>query len=794
MATNITNEIICQKTLDLAPIGIGLGTLNGCVISANQTLQKMLGYSLDELKKINIAETYARPGEREVLKNKLGESGHIENYEVELKRRDGSTYFALVNVDLIEWNGQKVILNTQRDITELKNLEKVLIENEERYRMLFETAALGIVYHDADGKIISVNPAARGILGFSSDFLEGKTCEKPQWDTIREDGTEFSPEDRPVIKALKEGKAVNGVVMGVFNPQKKRYVWINVNAVPLFRPLEKKPWQVYVVFEDITEKKEKSDELKRSELMKMQLIESAHEGYCTVNLNKKITFVNKRLCEMSGYSKEELIGEEMLNFFDSEHQKTVLFMFEKCLGGENCSFNTEIIHKEGHRIFTTITASATTDENGNINGVFALINDFTKQKVLENEIISVRHELVEKYSFNDIIGRSEALRTIFETLPAIADIDCNILLEGASGTGKNLFAKVIHNISGRKDGPFVVVNCGTLPENLLESELFGYLRGAFTGADRDKPGKFAAAEGGILFLDEIGELPLNLQVKLLRVIEEKQYEPLGSNKTAKSDTRIIAATNRDLKAMVEDGKFRTDLYFRLKIVSIKIPALKERPDDIDVLTEHFIEHFNKKYNKNIDCVSNELSRFLKLYDFPGNIRELKNMIEHAFIFCNSEILQLQHIAYEYKPIVEKLFNKNINNEIVLHRQKPDRDDIVKKREAHIDEGEKKLIIETIEKCGNNKSAAARSLNMSYVTLWRKMKKYDLGRHLESGPEKGDFFRSNGQDHAAEATGGEEKEILKKALEKTGNNKTKAAGDLNIDRTTLWRKLKKYGLI
>lgn len=611
------------------------------------------------------------------------------------------------------------------DVTESKILEKSLSESEERYRMLFETSRLGIVYQDAGGRIISSNPAAESILGLTKDQISGRTSVNPEWKSIHEDGSEFPGETHPAMLALGGGKPVHDVVMGVFNPRKERYVWINISAVPLFRKGETKPWQVYVIFEDITEKKQKDDELRRIELQKMQLIESAHEGYCAVNKDRKIVFVNNRMCEISGYSKEEMLGRDLLEFFDDNNKKSNLTAFEICMAGERFSFSSETRHKDGHRVFVTISAAPALDDKGRPNGVFALINDTTKEKALENEIRSVRYELAAKHSFNSIIGKSEPVMAIFESLPAIAEADCNVLLEGESGTGKNLFAKVIYDISNRNGRPFVVVNCGALPENLLESELFGYVKGAFTGAERDKPGKFAAAEGGMIFLDEIGELPLNLQVKLLRVIEEKQYEPIGSNKTVRSDVRIIAATNRDLKAMAEEGKFRPDLYFRLKIVSITIPSLKDRPEDISVLTEFFIENFNKKYDKNIDCVSDDVIRFFKLYDFPGNVRELKNIIEHAFIFCNSEILQMQHLPSEYNLIAKNLFSQSDNGETVLRNSKTIKPKNHKKESTQGDTAEKELLIKTLDTCKGNKTHAAKELKIDRTTLWRKLKKHGL---------------------------------------------------------------------
>jgi len=547
-------------------------------------------------------------------------------------------------------------------------------------------------------------------------------------------------------------------------------------------------------YKDITDQKKTAEELRRSEQNKIKLLELSHEGYWAINDTKKTTFFNNRVCEILGYSKEEINEKKPIEFFDSKHARLFLAAIQKSLHGEKSSYNLQMIHKNGHKVFVNMAMSPTFDDDGNYNGAFALINDFTKQKELESEIKSVRQELTEKYSYNDIIGKSPAMQVIFESLPTIAEADCNVLIEGPSGTGKNLIAKIIYNISNRKNKTFVVVNCGTLPENLLESELFGYVKGAFTGADKDKPGKFAMAEGGVVFLDEIGEMPLSLQVKILRIIEEKNFEPIGSNQTMTSNVRIIAATNKDLKKLTGEGTFRADLYFRLKIVSISIPSLKDRPEDIDVLTEYYTDHFNEKYGKNINYVSEEVSRFFKLYDFPGNVRELKNIMERAFIFCNDAILQMKHMASEYKSIFEKLCGESSEKKEVFRNIESGRQINRKSDKTNNDISEKKLIEETILKCGGNKSMAARALKIDYTTLWRKLKKYGLNELLDQNKMSESSISSIEKDAAAILISAGEKEILSEALIKANNNKTLAGKNLNMSRTTLWRKLKKYGLI
>ena len=547
-------------------------------------------------------------------------------------------------------------------------------------------------------------------------------------------------------------------------------------------------------YKDITLQKKAAEELLRSEHNKLQLLELSHEGYWAINETEKTIFVNNRVCEILGYSKDEIIEKKPLEFFASEHADLFVSVIDQCLIGEKTSYNSQMIHKNGHNVFVNMTVSPTFDDNGIYNGAFMLINDFTKQKELEIEIKSVRQELTEKYSYNDIIGKSPAMQVIFESLQTIAEADCNVLIEGPSGTGKNLIAKIIYNISNRKNKAFVVVNCGTLPENLLESELFGYVKGAFTGADKDKQGKFAAAEGGVVFLDEIGEMPLNLQVKILRIIEEKKFEPVGSNKTMTSDVRIVAATNKDLKKLVAEGKFRADLYFRLKIVSINIPPLKDRQEDIEVLTEYYINHFNEKYNKNVSYVSQDVSRFFKLYDFPGNVRELKNIMERAYIFCNDAILQMKHMACEYISTAERLCGENPEKNEAFRNIEPDKKINAKPDKIYIDTNEKKFIEETILKCGGNKSMAARELKIDYTTLWRKLKKYGMNELPDQNKPEENSVSSVKKDSAVISPSAGEKEILKEALVKAGNNKTEAGKRLKMSRTTLWRKLKKYELL
>jgi transcriptional regulator with PAS, ATPase and Fis domain len=325
-------------------------------------------------------------------------------------------------------------------------------------------------------------------------------------------------------------------------------------------------------------------------------------------------------------------------------------------------------------------------------------------------IEQLKKELSRQYTVGDIISKNHLIHDIFNILPNIAESESTVLIQGASGTGKELFAKAIHNLSQRKAKPFIKVNCGALPDTLLESELFGYVKGAFTDAKKDKPGRFALANGGTIFLDEVGDMSPSLQVKLLRVLQEKEYEPLGSTSPRKTDVRIIAATNKDLSKLVNEGNFRDDLYYRLNVVKVDLPPLSERREDIPLLIDAFIQKFNAKMGKQITGISDQARRFLLGYDFPGNVRELENIIEHAFVLCGGNRIDLDCLP----------------KELTLKQKKTDLSVSLSLKEEHpFGKAEAEILTKTLEKNGGSRVKAAEELGISRATLWRKIKRYGL---------------------------------------------------------------------
>lgn len=337
-----------------------------------------------------------------------------------------------------------------------------------------------------------------------------------------------------------------------------------------------------------------------------------------------------------------------------------------------------------------------------------LMKRFSQSRLLlENALLKER--LKEKYRFDNIIGISFGMQKVFELIEKVAETNATVLITGESGVGKELVAKAIHYNSLRKDNPLVIVNCGAIPENLLESELFGYEKGAFTGAYNTKYGKFEIADKGTIFLDEIGDMSLSLQVKLLRVLQEKAFERIGGAKSIKVDVRFIAATNRDLEQMVREGKFREDLYYRLNVVPIHIPPLRERKQDIPLLINYFLEQSNRINDANVEGFDEHALEVMISYNYPGNVRELNNIVERVVVLKKKGMITVEDLP-------EKLWNV---------KEKDEQIDIQKGYETLVTEFEKAIIMKALKETKGVKSKAASILNMNRTTLIEKMKRLGM---------------------------------------------------------------------
>jgi transcriptional regulator with PAS, ATPase and Fis domain len=341
------------------------------------------------------------------------------------------------------------------------------------------------------------------------------------------------------------------------------------------------------------------------------------------------------------------------------------------------------------------------NEKGAIVGGLVTFHDLTL-------VHQFKQAMSNRYTFHDMVGKSPVMQKIFGMVNIVASTDATILIEGSTGTGKDLLAKVIHSASHRADKPFVKVNCAAIPDNLLESEMFGYVKGAFTGAERNKIGRFQEAEGGTILLDEIGDFPLSLQAKLLRVIEDKEFYPLGSRHTVKVNVRIISATNRNLEKLVDKRLFREDLYYRLNVFRLEIPPLKERQIDLTILIGHILRRLSAARGQRSPEVSENVMKILLNYEYPGNVRELENILEHALITCQNDILQERHLP-EYILSPTKSYRAG----------KPK----ILRRIMNSDDKERDEILATLNEHNWHRIQTALALGMDRTTLWRKMKKY-----------------------------------------------------------------------
>ncbi len=428
------------------------------------------------------------------------------------------------------------------------------------------------------------------------------------------------------------------------------------------------------------------------EKLSLLIFNSISDGVFTVDENCIITSFNKAAERITGFSADEAIGKHCFDIFRTEvcHRQCALKDTLKHHSPvENA--RVSIITRDNRELPIRVTTTMLKDEKGNLAGAVEFFRDIS-------EIVHLRKRLEQKRTLDDIVSVNRKMHELIGLLPDIAGSECNVLIRGPSGCGKELFAQVIHNLSPRRYGPYIRINCAALPANLLESELFGYEKGAFTDAKRDKPGQFALAHGGTLLLDEISEMDISLQVKLLRVLNNGEYQPLGSTKTLHTDARIIAATNADLERAIAEGKFRRDLFYRINVVDIQIPPLQDRPEDIPLLVEHFINIFREKTGKSIVRMTPKALAALRPHPLPGNVRELENAIEHAFVMCHGTEIKLEHLP---PHITSQLHPPGIL---------PDQP-----------EDEKRIILETLRRYNGNRSQAAIELAMHRSTLWRKMK-------------------------------------------------------------------------
>ncbi|MCB2225046.1 MAG: sigma 54-interacting transcriptional regulator [Desulfarculaceae bacterium] len=430
------------------------------------------------------------------------------------------------------------------------------------------------------------------------------------------------------------------------------------------------------------------------------ILDSITEGVFTVDPDMRILSFNQAAQNITGISADQAVGKKCREILRAGICGTGCPLRQSMATGEpGLEVDVEVTGADGRLIPVRIRTAVMRDGSGRVMGGVETFRDLS-------QVHHLLKRITEGYTFCDLKGKSEPMRALFRVLPEAARSGATVLIRGESGTGKELVARALHDLSPRHEGPFVAVNCAAIPEALMESELFGHVRGAFTGADRERQGRLAAAQGGTLFLDEVGDLPLGLQVKLLRALDSGEYSPLGSNQARKADARVVAATHRDLEGEMARGAFRQDLYYRLNVVELKLPPLRERREDIPLLADHFLERLAAERGEPVRRISPQAMARLMEYPWPGNVRELQNALEHALVLAQGRALEVRHLPAGLQSAASGGAGAAAP-------------------QLNLEQRERAAMEQALALNSGHRGRTAAALGISPTTLWRKMKRYGL---------------------------------------------------------------------
>jgi PAS domain S-box-containing protein len=427
------------------------------------------------------------------------------------------------------------------------------------------------------------------------------------------------------------------------------------------------------------------------------ILDSVADGVFTVDADWRVTSFNRAAEEITGLKRADALGKPCREVFRADICENRCALRETAQTGQPVvNRATKILTDDDQEVPISISTALLRDAEGQVIGGVETFRDLSL-------VEDLRRRLDGRVQCGDVITRSHKMREVLANLPRIAEAECTVLIGGESGTGKELIARAIHALSPRSEGPFIAVNCGALPDSLLETELFGHVGGAFTGANRDRAGRFRQADQGTIFLDEIGDVSPAVQVHLLRVLQEREFEPVGTSLPVKVDVRVVCATNSKLAELVKTGAFREDLYYRINVVGIEVPPLRARKEDIPVLVEHFVAHLNKLRDRDVVGVSNEALSQLLAHDWPGNVRELENAIEHGFAICRGDLIDSNCLPVQLRADSSTLSQEG----------------------STLEEIEERAICQALKRSRGKKTAAARELGINKTTLWRKMKRLGI---------------------------------------------------------------------
>jgi len=758
-------------------IGVSVVDLNGRVLTTNANYQKMLGYTESEFQELSFLDI-THEDHREANWTLVTEllEGKRDQFQIEkqYRRKDGSLVWVRNNVSLVreDESAPRFMLSLSEDITERKQAEEALQQSDERARMILNSAAEGIFGCDSHGTCLFCNTAAAELLGYdAAEELIGQNMHTLEHHT-RKDGTPFPIDDCPIYLGFLENRGVH-VDDDIFWKKDGSSFPVEYWSHPLIR--EGKTVGAVVTFLDITERKTAEEAVRLSEQRTHTLLEinnaiitnltpealfaSAYEAIGRVIPFDRAAFLfyqpeskTLKLVSMQGLEESDFfqvgreydLEETRVSAWVLEHQEVVTkgdlkreqqSPGERSLVGEGIqsycvvplvamgkSLGTFAVWSETQNGYTEADAELLRDVANQVALAIANMKSYEEiaalKARLEKENVYLQEEIRTEHNFEEIVGDSPPLLALLRRVDQVAPTDSTVLIYGETGTGKELIARAIHDRSNRKNRPLVKVNCSAISAGLVESELFGHVKGAFTGAFERRIGRFELADGGTIFLDEVGELPLDTQVKLLRVLQEREFEPVGSNRSVSVDVRIICATNRNLEESIKAATFRSDLYYRLNVFPLEVPPLRERRSDIDQLATFFVSRYARNLGKKITSISEATREKLLSYSWPGNIRELQNLIERALILSTGPILELES---DLNSVSASPVSSDFPSEIPYVDQSPLKT-LQEVERAHI-----LAVLQQTHGVIEGSNGAARTLGMHPNTLRHRMEKLGIKR-------------------------------------------------------------------
>ncbi len=689
-------RILCRESQ------VGLYVIqNGCFCYVNDSLAHILGYD-------KVEELVGRPFwdivhpddyQRVSLRSHLQTSGAVlpsreKRYGFRAVKKGGEMIWVRMCGKNARYLGKRANLGYLEDVTYLRNLKK----STEKYRAIIDQVEDAVGEVDLKGNVLFFNESGCKIWGVNREQILGKNFRS----YLEEDAIDIVK--KAYNKVYRTGVPGKNIVYEIIRGDGQRR--LVEDSVALIRDHDGKVTGFRAVSRDIGERVAAEKRLTEQRVRLEAIFRSVKDAIITVDPQQRVIEANASTENICGIKVEDIVGKKFPYCLNS-CSRSCKEVLEQTLNRKSSTreFQMECGLEKRHHQIVSVSSSPLLDPDGNFMGAVLVIRDITLIQDLEKELFT-------RNKYQNIIGKSKKMQEIYGLIEKLSDLQTTVLVTGQSGTGKELIARALHYSGIRAFKPFITVNCSALSENLLESELFGHVRGAFTGAIENKQGRFLAADGGTILLDEIGDISPMIQLKLLRVLQEKEVERVGDIKPQKIDVRVIACTNADLIEKVKSGEFREDLYYRLKVVEISLPRLRERIEDVPLLLEHFCKIFGKKFKKKINGVSNDvLAKFMD-YHWPGNVRELEHVIERAFVLCQGSMISMQHLPAEI-------------------REKSETIDVVNSSEK--DNGisqQGQAILDALKRARWNKSKAAELLGVSRQTLYRKIDKYNILEYEE----------------------------------------------------------------